>query len=64
MGIFDWLGKRGMNIKLFTNLIEGSLPAHGPHELDHNNFFLPPAPGTQLSDLMQGPIGKFAALSK
>ena len=26
---------RGLNIKQFTKLCEGHMPAHQPHELDH-----------------------------
>jgi hypothetical protein len=40
--IFDWLSKRGLNIKQFTKLLEGNLPPHKQMELDVNNFFLPP----------------------
>jgi len=48
-GIFQWLGKRGLNIAQFTKLVEGRLPPHSPHELDHNNFFLPPMRGEGAS---------------
>ena len=48
-GIFQWLGKRGLNIAQFTKLVEGRLPPHSPHELDHNNFFLPPVRGDGAS---------------
>jgi len=48
-GIFQWLAKRGLNINQFTKLVEGKLPPHSPHELDHNNFFLPPMRGEGAS---------------
>merc|ERR1719391_381885 len=43
--IFDWLSKRGLNIGQFNKLVEGNMPARNPMELNHRNFFLPPAEG-------------------
>jgi len=57
-GIFQWLGKRGLNINQFTKLVEGRLPPHSPHELDHNNFFLPPMRGEGASQMSMDQISR------
>jgi len=57
-GIFQWLAKRGLNINQFTKLVEGRLPPHSPHELDHNNFFLPPMRGEGASQISMDQISR------
>merc|ERR1719221_796049 len=47
-GIFQWLAK----------LVEGRLPPHSPHELDHNNFFLPPMRGEGASQTSMDQISR------